>query len=341
MRKNHRTMELGIGGVWTRTVLALFTIAAIALCIASCSKSNDVTKVTIAQTGDFFLYAPIYLALDAGFFEQDGLDVSIVSTGGDEKSWAAVISGSASFAVSDPTFIAVSDEKGIPGKVVASIVNGVPFWGISYDSTIEVTNPSDLSGHIVGTFPSPSTAYTLQKKMFVDAGLEPEIREGAFGTIIAMLKSNEVDIGLELEPNVSQAIRNGAHLVYSMASLYGDFAITGLTTTPEIIQDQSDLVSRVVCSIQRAMVFTRTHEDSALVLLTRRFPEIGPTVARDAFKRVVSEGIIPATPILSDIAWSNAIKVREEAGDIEHAKPSSAYVDNTYAEKAVRECGGN
>jgi NitT/TauT family transport system substrate-binding protein len=158
-------------------------------------------KVTIAQAGDFFLYAPLYIATDAGLFAKRGLEVSLVSTGGDDKTWAAIISGSAQFGVADPTFVAISDKRGQPGRVIASVVNGVPFWGITFNSKIKpITDPKELGSYSVATFPSPSTAYTLQKEMFQRAGLPPNIREGAFGTLMAMLRSGQADIALELEP---------------------------------------------------------------------------------------------------------------------------------------------
>lgn len=58
------------------------------------------------------------MAIDGGYFAEEGLDVSLVTTGGDEKTWAAVISGNASFGVADPTFVAISDARGVPGRVV-------------------------------------------------------------------------------------------------------------------------------------------------------------------------------------------------------------------------------
>jgi ABC-type nitrate/sulfonate/bicarbonate transport system substrate-binding protein len=61
-------------------------------------------RITVAQFGDFFLYAPLYIAEDDGLFRKRGLDVSIANTGGDDKTWAAVLSGSAEFGVADPTF---------------------------------------------------------------------------------------------------------------------------------------------------------------------------------------------------------------------------------------------
>ena len=35
--------------------------------------TGELQKVTIAQFGDFFLYAPLYVAIDAGLFEKNGL----------------------------------------------------------------------------------------------------------------------------------------------------------------------------------------------------------------------------------------------------------------------------
>ena len=72
---------------------------------------------------------PLYLAEGKGFFKDQGLSVTITSTGGDDKTFAAVISGDVHFGIADPTFVAIARAKGQPGKVIASIVNGVPFWG--------------------------------------------------------------------------------------------------------------------------------------------------------------------------------------------------------------------
>ncbi len=305
------------------------------LIIFSCGSKTNIRKITIAQAGDFFLYAPLYIAVDAKIFEENEIEVSIVSTGGDEKTWAAVLSKNASFGIADPTFIAISDEKGVPGKVVASIVNGVPFWGITYNENIvKFTNNSELKSYKIGTFPSPSTAYTLQRKMFLDAELEPNIREGAFGTMLAMLKSNQADIVLELEPNVSQAIHDGAHIIYSLSEIYGDFAITGLTTIPELIENDPKLVQDVVNSIQAALHFIRSNPDSSLSLLSKRFPEIDKDVAYDAFNRVVNEGIIPITTATNRNAWEKAINLRKETGDIKNPKIFEYYINNKFAKSA-------
>ena len=187
--------------IFATVALAVVLLAAFGIWSQRSGTPSDgggtLRRITVAQFGDFFLYAPLYIAVDGGFFRKEGLDVSIVNTGGDDKTWAAVLSGSAEFGVADPTFVAVSAARGQNGLVVASLVNGVPFWGITYRDIAPFKDAKELTHHSVATFPSPSTAYALQKKMFSDAGLAPNIREGAFGAIIPMLKAGTADIGLE------------------------------------------------------------------------------------------------------------------------------------------------
>jgi NitT/TauT family transport system substrate-binding protein len=305
------------------------------------AQSVQPRRVTIAQVADFFLYAPIYLAQDSGFFEKRRLSVSITNTGGDEKTWAAVFSGEADFGVGDPTFVAISGVRGKPGKVISSIVNGVPFWGVTFDPKIPIIKePRDLNGYAVATFPAPSTAYSLQKKMFTDGGLRENIRQGAFGTLLPMLQSGQAQIALELEPNVSQAVLSGARVVYSLAQLYGDFAITGLTATPRFLDKNKDVAGDVVCALQMALDFAHKDPEKATALLLKRFPDVRPEAAHLAYQRVLGEGIIPLSTSTAKAAWQKAIALRVEIGDLPSGDVGDfgAYVDNSYADAAIREC---
>jgi NitT/TauT family transport system substrate-binding protein len=296
-------------------------------------------RIVIAQVGDFFLYAPLYIALDSGFFTEQGLEVSIVTTGGDDKTWAAVISDNAQFGVGDPTFVIASTERGQPGSVVASIVNGVPFWGVTWRKDLQhINSGADLRNLKVATFPAPSTAYVLQEKMFKDAGLRPNISQGAFGSLLTMVRSNQADVALELEPNVSQAVTDGAVVLYSMKDIYGDFAITGLTATPKFIETNPTVVIAVTCALQKALDLIHKDQNVALEILKKRFPDIRSQVASDALRRVTDDGIIPSTLTISEMAWRKAVDVRLSVGDFTTPGQFASFVDNRFAERASQDC---
>jgi NitT/TauT family transport system substrate-binding protein len=311
-------------------------IIAIGVFVSSCKKQGDLETVRVAQFNEFFLYMPLYLADAKGFFAEEGLRIEITNTGGDDKTFAAVIGGSAMFGIADPTFVAIAKEQGMGGKVIASIVNGVPFWGVTRNHAIpEITDPSLLSGFSVATFPSPSTAFTLQSEMFERAGLRPNIRQGAFGTLWTMVEAGQADIALELEPNVSIAVNQGGKVLYSLADIYGDFAMTGVTVSEETARRRPELVQRFVNALQKSAQFAHAYPDSVIYYASKRFPDIDRTVSANAINRVIGANTLPRSVIIPEEAWEMAIKLRHDAGDIRSLEIARSVLDMSFAKNAV------
>lgn len=325
-------------------LLAVFVLIGVAIVLLilkfnlpSHKNNTDLDKVKVAQFGEVFLYMPLYLADMKGFFREEGIEIEIINTGGDDKTYAAVIGGSATFGVADPTFVAIAQEKGQGGKVIASIVNGVPFWGITKNPQIaEIKNAQQLKNYSVATFPAPSTAYTLQYSMFKKMGLEPNIKEGAFGTLLPMLETGQVDIALELEPNVSTAVQQGAKILYSFADMYGDFAITGVTVSDETIQNNPDLVQRFVNALTKAENYAHQYPDSVAFYAKKRFPEIESSIVESATERIINSKTLPSNAIISTEAWEKAIMLRYEAGEIKSLEEARRVLDMSFAEKALQ-----
>jgi NitT/TauT family transport system substrate-binding protein len=323
--------------------ITLGVIAAIAIGVFAYLKKGDkqqsdvkIETVKVAQFNEFFLYMPLYLADAKGFFAEEGLKIEIINTGGDDKTFAAVIGGSAMFGIADPTFVAIAKEQGMGGKVIAGIVNGVPFWGVAKNHNIpEIANGTQLKGYSVATFASPSTAYTLQYDMFEKAGLKPNIKQGAFGTLWTMVEAGQADIALELEPNVSIAATQGGKVLYSLAEVYGDFAITGVTISEETAVKKPELVQRFVNALQKSVTFAHAYPDSVTFYAGKIFPNIDKTVSTNAVNRIIGTNTLPKNVVISEEAWEKAIKLRHNAGDIKSLETAKSVLDMSFAKKAV------
>lgn len=302
---------------------------------AASSGAPQLKKVTVAQAFEVFLYAPLYIAQDKGFFTEEGLDVSLVTAGGDEKAFAALLSKDAQFAIGDPAFVAVAGEKGQPGKVVASVLSGMPFWGVAHkDSIPQITDPSMLKGLSVATFPAPSTAFAAQTKMFQSGNLSPNIQQVAFGSLLAALDNNQVDVALELEPNVSTAVKNGDRIVYSLAKYYPDFALTGLTVLEEYNATHQHTIQRFVNALRKADIFIAQHPAEAAGFMSKRFTQVDSSVAASALQNMIDEKIIPLSMAPSRNGWDTAIQLRREVGDITQPAPYELYIESKYAKSA-------
>ena len=75
--------------------------------------NNNLTHVTVAEVAHSVFYAPQYLALALGYFEDEGLDVDVTLSNGADAVMAAVLSGDADigFCGTEAT-IYVDDKKG-------------------------------------------------------------------------------------------------------------------------------------------------------------------------------------------------------------------------------------
>ena len=58
-------------------------------------KKSENKKITVAEVAHTIFYAPQYVALEKGYFEEVGLDVNLILTAGADKVTAAVLSGDA------------------------------------------------------------------------------------------------------------------------------------------------------------------------------------------------------------------------------------------------------
>ena len=322
----------------------MFFVAGILLasvCLTSCKgKRSGNEVVTIAQWGQerYLIYLPLYVAIEEGYFQKRGIETRVTFTGNDDQTFAAVMSGSAQFGVGDPVFTAISEEHGYPAKVVANIVSGVAIWGLTNNPSIQyIKSPNQLAGLRIGTFPSPSTNYTLMRDLI---SRTPELKDttiiqAPIGSQLALLNSHRADVAMELEPSTSIAEAQGYRVVYSSPQFHGPFAFTGLTTTDRMIKDSPETVAKVVDALEEAE--TRCHEDPQLAIrvASKLFPTLSNEIVTRAVNRMLNEGTLPQHTAVTEQAWQAALKVRLEVGDLSKPQETSQSVDNSFADRAM------
>ncbi len=82
-------------------------------------KSNNLTKVKVAEVAHSIFYAPWYLADSLGYFQENGLDVEINLTPGADAVIASVLSGEADigFCGTEATIYVAAKKKELFHKI--------------------------------------------------------------------------------------------------------------------------------------------------------------------------------------------------------------------------------
>jgi len=287
----------------------------------------DTRRVVINEAARTLLYLPLYHAVEQGYFKDAGIDVEIITGGTATNSFASMLSGEADFALADPMYVPISREKGSQTKVVAQVVARVAFWGIAKDASITNMSETTLRGKKIATHPRPMSGYAYTLTLIRNLGLEPdkdvEIIQSQPGTELAPLFNGQADFVLTVEPNVSTAVFQGAHIVYSYPQALGDQILSGLMTREDFIVKNGETVLATASAIQMALVDIHQSPERAIATGKKRFPQVSEEVLRLAVQRLVDEAVIPETVLVTEDSWNRAIKIRVDVGDLKQVTSRS------------------
>jgi NitT/TauT family transport system substrate-binding protein len=336
---------MSIQKILSYTTALLLTVV-VTLTSVSCTNkgSNEVSQrlsdVTICQYGDLLIYLPLYIAQDQKFFEKQGVSVKFINGGGDDKTFAALVGGSAQFGVSDPTFTAIAREKGEKAVVVGTVVAGATYWGVTWNDKITpVKSAAGLRDLRIATYEAPSTDYALMAKTLKQHQAEmgnARIIQGSYGSLLAMLKAGKADVAMELEPMASTAVSQGAHIVFSYPEMYGPFMLTGIYVLEKFRDQHPKEVQAVVNALELAMRYAHQNPPGAVDIGRRTFPDVDPNVVKSAVDRMIAGGTLPKTVAIDDAGWHNTINVRVELGDLKNPSAADKTLDRSFSLNAQK-----
>src|ERR1700756_4821111 len=119
-------------------------VAALATSRVQLASAGGPQPVFVYQAFQSIQYLPLYVAIDKGFFEKNGLAVQKVTAGSGAAGVAAVIGSHADFSLQDPMTAVLANLKGATVVNVANVVAGVPVWIVTPPSS-GIKSSADLT----------------------------------------------------------------------------------------------------------------------------------------------------------------------------------------------------
>lgn len=296
--------------------------------------------VVINEAVRTLLYLPVYMAIERGYFRDEGLDVTLITGGTAANSFAALLSGEAMFSVADPMYVPISMQHGARAVVLAQVVARIAVWGIAGSNEQGDWTAEAVRGKRVATQVRPMTAYVYAVESIRNLGLDPEkdvtLIESRPGTEIAPLALGQADFAFTLEPNASVAVSKGGRVVLSLPKQLGDRIFTGLLTTRKFVEEHPESARGALRAVQRAFDDLTRDPASAATVAAKYFDQVEPAVLRTAIDRLLAEGVFPRSVEIPEPSWNSAIAARVEAGDLKQVVSR----DQACAVELMREVGG-
>jgi NitT/TauT family transport system substrate-binding protein len=292
-------------------------------------------KVTLSQAFQSMLYLPLYVAIDEGFFTQQGLDLTKETAGAPTVALSAVISGSAQFSIHGPAWTAIAASKGAAVGIVANVVNGAAVW-IATSPDFKFDSIKDLKGQkiVTGLMPTTSTSLFIKllKENGMDAKSDVEMIQVAIGTEPGPFLAKQANVAVMYEPGLDQVVAKGMKVVFGLPKSYGPYAFSAVTARNDV---DPDLAQRVVNGMEMAMRFMAKNEAKTVEIAKKEFPTLDPAVVEAAVKRMLADGVYPASVDITPDALKVAMDTQIALGNLAAQPDYRSFVVKKYIDQAL------
>jgi NitT/TauT family transport system substrate-binding protein len=231
------------------------------------------SKMTIGVGGqDLFIYLPLTLAHQLGYFDQAGLDVEIVNFQGGGKALEALVGGGIDAVVGFYDHTIQSQPKGIAIRMVV-VYDRFPGIVLLADSDLapRVQSFADLRGQTVGITSFGSSTHFTLNYLLARAGIPQDelsvVQIGTGSASVAAFENGKVAVGMFLDPAATRLVDAGKALVLwdtrseqdTVAAFGGPYPAGGMyTTSARLAQEPAALQAAVAASV-RTLDWIQTH----------------------------------------------------------------------------------
>ena len=316
-------------------LLAPLTAVALAASSVTPVPAAAATRVVISQAFQSLLYLPLYVAIDAGFFTKQGLDVDKETAGTPPAALSAVISGSADFSLHGPEWAAIAASKGAKVDIIAAVVGRAAVW-VAATPDFTYKDVTSLKGQkvVAGMMPTTSTSLfiNLLKQNNLDAKTDVDQINVPIGTEPGPFLAGQAKVAVMYEPGLDQVVSRGMKVVYGFPKAFGPYAFSSIIARSDVDPVKAQ---GLVSGLEAALAYIQSDTAGAVAIAKKEFPKLDPAVVEAAVKRMVAEDVYPKTVETTPDALKTALQIQINIGNLKAQPDYASFVVQTYSKKAM------
>ena len=323
---------------WIRYI-CLFSVM---ILLVGCN-SGEMTEVKVGEVTRSIFYAPLYVAIEEGFFEDEGLDVKLSTIPGGDKTMTALLSDGIDIGlIGAETSIYVAGQN--PNDVVVNFAQLTQTDGTFLVAREEIKDfdwdmlkGSTFLGQRVGGMPQMAGEFVLKGK-----GINPHkdltlIQNIDFANIANAFASGTGDYVQLFEPTASVFEEQGVgKIVASFGEELGAIPYTVFMAKESTLKDD-DFISSFTKALYKAQKWV--YEESAAKVaksISPYFEDTDLALIEKVVERYRSQESFAKDPIIDEKEFDNLLKVMTQAGVLEYDAKYEELVNRSFADKVVK-----
>lgn len=326
--------------------LVLLTAAAVG-CGKKETTSSDaagLTEVTLNEVAHSIFYAPMYVAIEEGYFEEEGISLTLVTGFGADKTMTAVLTGEADIGFMGSESTVYTYAGGSQDYVVNFaqltqragnfLVAREPIEDFSWD----MLKGTEVLGGRAGGMPQMVFEYIL-KKNNINPGADLSIDQSIdFGSTAAAFSGGQGDFTVEFEPHATSLEEKGdGYVVASLGEDSGYVPYTAFSAKKSFIEENPDLIQSFTNALQKGMDYVNSHTPEEIAaVIAPQFEETSVETITTIVTRYYEQDTWKENLIFEEDAFMLLQNILEEAGELPERVPYEDLVITKFAKEASK-----
>ena len=328
-------------------LLMIILIAAILLIterIITRNNNEEIHKIQLNEVTRSVFYAPQYVAISKGFFEEEGLKLEITTGQGADKVMTAILAGQSDIGLCGPeaAIYVYNEGKEDYIEVFAQLTQKDGSFLVSKEQTNNFSW-QDLKGKTVipgrkGGVPYMTLEYVLKQNglnpktdLVLDDSIKFDLMAGAF-------TGGNAEYVTLFEPTASMTedAKKG-YIVASVGEAAGEVPYTAYCAKKSYIANNKEIIEKFTNAIYKGEQWVKEHSATEIA---KEIQEFFPDTTVESLEKSVQKykdiDAWKENPILKEDAFDKLQLIMTEAGELEQKAPYNKIINNTFAEKVSK-----
>lgn len=301
------------------------------------------TKVVLNEVAHSIFYAPMYVAIEEGYFADEGIELTLITGFGADKTMTALLTGEADigFMGSESTIYTYKEGASdyavnfaqLTQRAGNFLVSREPIENFTWDMLIG----KDVLGGRAGGMPEMVFEYIL-KKNGIDPANDLSIDQSIdFGSTAAAFSGGQGDFSVEFEPHATSLETKGdGYVVASLGEDSGYVPYTAFSARKSYIEKNPAVIEAFTRALQKGMDYVQTHTPAEIAkVIAPQFEETELSTIETIVGRYAAQDTWKSDLIFTEDSFTLLENILEEAGELDGRVPYEDLVDTSFAEKAA------
>lgn len=337
--KNKKWISLAAAVILAVTALPVTVFAA-----KNGESKEELTKVTLNEVAHSIFYAPQYVAIEEGYFAEEGLDLTLVTGFGADKTMTAVISGEADIGFMGAEASIYAYQEGATDPVVnfAQLTQRAGNFLVAREEMPDFSwddlRDTRVLGGRKGGMPEMVFEYIL-KNHNIDPASDLEIDQSIdFGSTAAAFTGDmSADFTVEFEPSATALEKEGkGYVVASLGVDSGYVPYTSYSAKTSFLNENPQIIQSFTNALQKGMDYVQSHSPEEIAqMISPQFPETDMDTLTTIVNRYYEQDTWKENLVFEKDSFELLQDILEGAGELEKRVDYEQLVTTEFANAAI------